>query len=358
MPTISNIIQSGTNLTVNYDTLIEPFDTTEIFRESLGRFGDNYDLTPNSHLYRFLYALCGEAGVGGQHRQLLYPRMQQALGTTHFYDLDRIYGNVMGISRNPDETYDFDPRNDALTSDEWADVHRKDSSYRYRCLTWMRALIHGGSPIGISLAAEAALGVQCDVYEQYHYLENAASDAPITVVNFGSTNSYNEFIIVPRLPSITQEERRQVIRLVDRLRPVNSIVTVAGGNELRTERPVVYVAATSERFNVRYFVTGRSDVNWSDTTTSDARSQGLWIDTNENEAPTFAFGRRQEAVTYISIQSVTASTEQIGNFNAQQKSLFAHLNIQVDPFFTFDANLAFNEQFAPISITVPWTGSS
>jgi hypothetical protein len=37
----------------------------------------------------------------------------------------------------------------------------------------MRAIIEGPTPRGIALAAEAACGIECDVYENYNYIDNA-----------------------------------------------------------------------------------------------------------------------------------------------------------------------------------------
>lgn len=36
----------------------------------------------------------------------------------------------------------------------------------------MRAIIEGPTPRGIALAAEAACGIECDIYENYNYIDN------------------------------------------------------------------------------------------------------------------------------------------------------------------------------------------
>ena len=44
----------------------------------------------------------------------------------------------------------------------------------------MRAIIEGPTPQGIAMAAEAAIGIECDVYENYNYIDNAPLNRPNT----------------------------------------------------------------------------------------------------------------------------------------------------------------------------------
>ena len=80
---------------------------------------------------------------------------------------------------------------------------------------------------------------------------------------------------------------------------------------------------------------------------------GYWIDTDYQEAPTFAFLDRQESATYISVKSITASSEHIGQFNAFQRSLFSFLK-NLDDFKVFSAQNLYTKNVAPITITTPW----
>jgi hypothetical protein len=351
MTSISEIRASGTELIFTPRPIYEPLNAPEPFKSKLGRFEDNYDLSTSSHLFRFLLAVCGEAGAGALKRELLYPKLQQSLESTHFYDLDRLYGDPLALPRLSEELYNIDPRNQVMTQDEWQEVLIKDAQYRSRCLIWMRAIIEGPSPRGIELAAEAATGVECQVFERYKFIENAASDDPIVIPDLGMTNSVNEFVILPRTAIVTEQEKRRIMKLVDKLRPVNTIFSTEILGDPRDEQSVRAAAATSSTFYVERFVTGRSDVVWPAVDLS----QGYWIEPGiEKEVPAFAWFSRQETATFLSIASATASSEHVGPFNAKQRELFPHLmSNRID--FVYDESYAFAKAFAPVQLTSPWT---
>lgn len=353
MVNLSQLGNGEVTIAVKNNSILEPIDAPATFRQHLYRFGDHYDLSVDSHLYRFLLALCSEAGAGALKKEMLFPKLQKALESTYFRDLDRLYGVPLGLPRLSPEIYTVDPFNEALTQEQWRDVRIKDSIYRNRCLTWMRAIIAGPTIKGIKLAAEAALGIECDVSEQYEYIDNQASDDILTLTNIGTTSSRSEFIIRPRSTALTQVDRRRTMALVDRLRPINSIPTLSDQNDRpRIDRPVLAVDATSESFYVTRSVTGRQDVRWPDV---DA-SKGLWIIGGETvEAPTTAFADKSETVTYITITTVTASSYHTGSFNKKQKELFTHLNKNFDPFLSFSATNATASATVPIQITTSWT---
>jgi hypothetical protein len=172
MATLAEIRALGTDLETVSTPLSEPLNAPKRFEQRMERFGEHYDTTQDSHLYRFLISLCGDAGAGSLKRELLYPRLQQLVSSTYFTDIDKLYGNPLGVSRLPKELYIYDPHNEALTQEQWIEVFAKDASYRERCLLWMRAIIEGPTPRGIAMAAEAACGIECDVYENYQYLDN------------------------------------------------------------------------------------------------------------------------------------------------------------------------------------------
>jgi len=350
--TLSQLNDGNFTVQVSDNTILEPINAPPQFRQALYRFGDHYDLSVDSHLYRFLLALCGEAGAGALKKEMLFPKLQQMLDSTYFRDLDRLYGTPLGLPRLSPEIYEVDPYNQALTQEQWRDVRIKDALYRNRCLTWMRAIIAGPTTKGIKLAAEAALGEECDVIEQYKYLDNQASDEPLTLFNYGKTSSRQEFIIKPLVPDLDQSERRRIMTLVDRLRPTNTIPTITDESDsLRMTRAVLAVDATSEAFYVTRTVTGRQDVLWPPVDPS----AGFWIIPGEGaEAPTTPFADKQETVTFISIQTVTASSEHTGTFNKSQRQLFSHLSKNVDPFETFVAEDATASATVPLQVSNPW----
>jgi hypothetical protein len=345
MTSISDIRLTGDSLVTNPHGIYEPLSAPSDLVRRLDRFGDDYNLASDSHLFRFLLALCGESGAGELKKSLLYPKLQQTLESTYFTDLDRLYGGPLSLPRLSEEIYTIDPKNDILTQGQWEEVRAKDAAYRARCLLWMRAIMAGPTKQGIKLAAEAACGVNCDIVEQYRYIDN-----PTEVPNFGVTNSRNEFIIIPQEPDLVDSDRRRIIRLVDKLRPINSLPTIQNGSYLRSEVPVIDVDATSSRFQISTLVTGTSDINWPDVDLS----AGYWVTTDEQEAPTFSFMDRQEYVTYLSVVEVIASSVHQGMFNATQRSLFSHLGSQ-DPLFLYSGTYSYAKFFSPIRTSTQWT---
>jgi hypothetical protein len=208
----------------------------------------------------------------------------------------------------------------------------------------MRALLFGGSPIGMALAGEAASGVECDIFEQYKYLDDN------TLSNLGRTTSRQEFVVIPRTPSLTQAQHREVVHRVNRLKPANTLATINQQDTGKTAVNIRGVIASSTAFYVKRLVTGRSDINWP---TPDP-SQGFWITTSEEEAPTASHIATQETSTYISIAHVQASSEHIGTFNGTERGLFPILGLNTDPFYISKASYSFVSNSTPISITSPW----
>lgn len=353
MATITEIRTAGTDITLVPRPLYEPLAAPEPLTGKLGRFGEHYDLSTNSNLYRFLLALCGESGAGSIKKQMLYPRLQSMLEATHFNDLDRLYGSTLGLPRISAEIYTVDPRNEALTQAQWQDIKIKDAQYRARSLIWMRAILEGPTPIGIKLAAEAACGVECDVFEQYRYIENQNSDHPAVLPNWGITTSRSEFVIVPQTPNLSGADHRRIVRLVDKIKPVNTVATIRPNVPTRIKQNIQASVASSEGFNIRRLVTGRADITWPPVDPA----AGLWITTAEQEAPTFAFMATQESVTYLTVVDVSSSSEHIGKFSKMQRDLFGHLNVDVDDLLKFPPSQSYLKAFAPIQLTVPWTAS-
>lgn len=353
MPTLTQIVNAGLTFTLPTRPINEPINASPLLVSSLGRFGDDYDTSNGSNLYKFLVALCGEAGAGSLKKGMLYPRLQAQLESTHFTDLDKIYGSPIGIPRLPEELYQFDPRGESLTQNQWDQILAADAQYRHRCLVWMRALQAGPNPVGIALAGEAALGVRCDVYERYTFLENLSSDMPVSMPDLGQTDSPNEFVVIPETISVSQGDRRVAIYLLDQLRPINTIPTITNGQPLSTSLPISDIEASTEAFYVKKLVTGNPNISWP---TPDP-SQGLWITTSQEEAPTFAFMNSQESTTFLTVANVSSSSEHIGMFNITQQALFGFLNQTIPPFTIFSAQNSYNAGVIPIQLNTTFTSS-
>lgn len=125
-----------------------------------------YDLSPESHLSRFVKVLLGDAGAGQLRKRLFLARLRSTLQGSHFFDLDRFYGPIFGVRRNLDEILDFNPQDTATTA-QWDEATAQDASFRSRIEQFSRALPYGPTPTGMELISEALLSIDCDVYESF-----------------------------------------------------------------------------------------------------------------------------------------------------------------------------------------------
>ena len=230
-------LETGTNL------LLAP----EIMSQRMAHFSEDvFDLSPESHLVRFVKVLLGDAGAGQLRKQYLMSRLQQTLHGSHFYDIDRFYGALFGVRRRSGEVLGLDPYSETADSEQWADEHAKDNSYRSRVMQFARAIGHGATPTGMELVAEAILNVDCDVYETwvssdavyrtYAELEAAyPTYATMEGVSYGTLegfglariagNERREFVVRPKR-RITLEESYDLIRVLNRLKPADARVIV------------------------------------------------------------------------------------------------------------------------------------
>lgn len=184
-----------------------------------------YDLSPESHLVRFVKALIGDAGIGQLRKRMLFARLAQTLQGTHFFDLDRFYGALFGAKRLSSEMLGVNPYTETATTGEWAEQHGRDAAYRSRVAQLARAINYGGTPTAIELAAEALLSIDCDVYE-------AA----------GPTDRL--FTIRPKR-QVTLEEAYDLLRVVNRIKPVDSRCTI-DWEGVEVYDPLGYVAVHSD----------------------------------------------------------------------------------------------------------------
>lgn len=134
--------------------------------------GDVFDTSESSHLFKFIAAMCGDAGAGGLKKDVFKKRLSTLISSITFRDLDKLFDGGFGIPRFADETYRYDTDYDLLTSDEWDEIMAKDAMYRERCTKFFAALGAGGTPEGVRLAAEAVWGAPCKIFEVWRYLDN------------------------------------------------------------------------------------------------------------------------------------------------------------------------------------------
>jgi hypothetical protein len=149
---------------------------------------DLYDMRPESHLMRFLRALLGDSGAGQLQKRNTLVRLASTLAGSHFYDLDGLYGAIFGEGRQRTERLPFDPHTGLATVDEWDEIRSLDAGYRNRIEALARAIPLGGTVPGIQMAAEAVVGVPCQVYEVWQYL-GSDGFTPAVAYSWGEVTS-------------------------------------------------------------------------------------------------------------------------------------------------------------------------
>lgn len=186
-------------LTTTVNPVIEPLDGPAVVDSLMGRFPDTvYAKGRDTHLYKFLLALCGDAGAAALKKASLLARLKNEGSLLNFNDIDNFYGKVLGFERLPDEIYIYDPKDNALEKEVWDKIHAMDSSYRKRIVEYLQSTRYGNAPRGIELAARAASGIDCEVVENYKYVYDLYSDDRLNVTKVGNTDQAEEFVIVPR----------------------------------------------------------------------------------------------------------------------------------------------------------------
>jgi hypothetical protein len=232
----------GTAVATNL--VVPPLRSTE----RLANFSEDvFDLSPETHLSRFLKVMIGDAGVGRLSKVSLLSRLGHSIYGSHFFDLDRFYGVIFGAQRRVAEIIDGNPYEEPKSEDEWGVVAVQDDSYRSRMEQLARAITYGASPTGLELAAEALLNVDCDIYEGYIEADTAfqtygdlQADTYGTLESFtygeleGTTEqtvgtlSRSEFTVVPHR-SITVEEHYDLTRVLSVLKPAGTLLKIADG---------------------------------------------------------------------------------------------------------------------------------
>jgi len=151
-----------------------------LFAQRLRNFPPEiYDLSPSSVLVHFMQALLGDAGVGQTRKRQLIARLQTAVSSTSFYDLDSFYGALFGAIRgpsgslpdNPSTGVTFSPYTDLASPDGWDEVEAIDAIFRERIIALARAITLGGTVPGLQALAEAIAGVPCDVWETWRLID-------------------------------------------------------------------------------------------------------------------------------------------------------------------------------------------
>lgn len=115
------------------DTQTVPFLAPRSIEARLRHFCETYfNTSENTTLFKFVDALCGDAGAGSLKKSTFVQRLGARLDTIYFGDIDNIFGNIGFLVRMASESYPYNPQTDMLTSDQWDEVMVKDAWYRAR----------------------------------------------------------------------------------------------------------------------------------------------------------------------------------------------------------------------------------
>ncbi len=247
-------------------------------------------------LYKFMDALCGDAGAGSLIKEAFIARLSNSLETIYFNDLDFIFGSIKFLARTEAESYDYDPAKDMLTSDQWDEVRVKDAWYRDRIKKFFQACNLGGTPDGIRTCVDAAIAVDCDIFEVWRYMDNFGLGD-----NLGRSPSSarNEVVIRPHKTALMPVERRLLRDMLHRILPVDTIITVdLNGLGVASPIPVRSITADSTYFEVQKTVTPTpilADLPAPELLAIDLDPTEKWLFSNSPElAPYAAFNISQE----------------------------------------------------------------
>lgn len=362
MPSLTQL-QNGSsdptqiNLIVS-NPVVEPLDGPSTVDSVFDRFPEEvYQQGKDSHLYRLLSALGGDSGAGFIKTQLYSTRLQYEAEFLNFTVLNQIYTAQFQFNRLKSETYpNYNPETDALTPDQWNTIELADQSYRQRAMEFWTALRYGNTPLGMQTMAQAGIGLECEVVENYKWIFDSMSDDPLGLDPVGTTASVNEFVIIPRFlnadnaasyeytqthpvdylvtpaslsgrpatgtpPEVTweiddgtspktallPELEHNAIDLTDRLRPTGTLCSIEVGTTRYIEIDVSDAYSSSHRIHANRLVTGQQGVPWPavDPTKGFFIEQGV-----EKEAGYFYGSARELPVVFLDVENVHAYTEQ------------------------------------------------
>lgn len=367
MPNLAQLTGAGSDPTTTVFTttisMVEPLDGPTSVDDVMDRFPEEvYQQGRDTHLYRFMQALGGDAGAGFIKKQLFSQRLMFEAEFINFQVLDDFYATQFRFNRLLAETYTFDTSVDGLTPTQWDQVQLADQSYRHRIADFFTATRYGNAPAGMALMTQAGSGIQSDIVEHYRYIYDQYSDDPLGIEPEGTTVSTAEFVAIPRFLNATNdvfdqdyeqthaprftfdppvlspasrpvpaptggdklsvaqdfypdpqtrllpEIERNVIDLLDRLRSVTTVATVKPEDISYITVPMNGdPVASTERIHASRLVEGKTGVVWP---TLDV-SENLFIEVGiEKEAGYYYGSQRDLPVIFHTIEGTRAYTEQ------------------------------------------------
>jgi hypothetical protein len=323
MPTLNDLLGTSTStsqtvFTDNY-IIVEPLDGPTSVDDVMDRFpSEIYQQSRSTHLYAFLTALCGDAGAGLAKKQAYIARLKYEADFLNFQVLDQIYDAQFQIHRLKSETYADISTTDANTDTLWNLAQAADNQYFQRVQDFWTGTRYGNSPTGIQYVAEAGTGLDCEIVEHYKWIYDQFSDDPLGLDPDGISIATEEFVVIPRydpngtwhyvpdvlpdwiftppqladdpesrrriidlgvedtglipsrvyvygLPVLFPDIERNMIELLDRIRPVNTFATVRLEEPVNVTLALPNPTASSIFLQLTRYVTGNPKVSWPPT---------------------------------------------------------------------------------------------
>lgn len=228
-----------------------PPRSTDQLLSSLDEY--QYFADPTTVLYKYVDAMVGTTGAGDLLNQLFMATLGTALETIYFNDLDYIFGNMNFIARTSAESYAANPHSALLTSDDWDQIRIADAWYRARIKDFFVACGLGGTPEGVRECIQAAVAVDCDLFEVWRYEDNFGLGANLGRAPFSARN---EIVVRPHKDTLSPVEARLCRDMLSRLVPIETVVTVSlDGLAVAVPIPIANAASDSTYFEVQKVVT-------------------------------------------------------------------------------------------------------
>ena len=224
--------------------------------DSLMRHFDDgcFDKTSTSHIRHVVEVLCGESGMGGLLYQSVRNWLNGGVETAWLGFLDQLFASIYGLPRIYAESTVFNVSDAMLTADEVNEALVKEAWYKARFRDLMLALQAGGTVRGFRYAVQAVMYCDCDIYETWRYLKQ-----DFKVGRLGYT-IYNEVVICPYDKNVTEQQKELLLRILDRLKPAETVVTIdMNGLEAFKDREVRSISASSTYFEIIKTLTNSVD---------------------------------------------------------------------------------------------------
>lgn len=292
-----------------------------------------YKADSSTILYKFLDALCGDAGAGSLKKEIFLQRLSGSLDSIYGSDLDYIFGTIRFLSRTTSEAYPYNPMSEQLTSPQWDEVMTKDAAYRARIREYFTACAHGNTVDGIRQAVHAAISCDAQVMESWRWIDDFGISEPLGRASGSSyaavdlttghrvlfsteaeavaflvgkshwqvqeVKSRAEVTVVPHKQTITPREAHLLTEMLRRISDVSTVITV-DPNGLSVHSPIEIRAITADStyYQVEKMVTGTvalNEIPAPEMLAIDLDPSALWLNSSSPElAPYAQFNITQE----------------------------------------------------------------